>query len=950
MGTTATASTAASTATNASTTTNTSSDEPTKTAGAAGTTEPARSAGTTARQATAATTAATRLERCEIVQVRLVHHHHVLVLLVRIAKHVLPHVRRLQLTQRHLLVLQILLVVAHIRDRQTVTRVLRVDVDPARRQLEEVLPHPRDLVDQIPARYVVRVAVVFGRRRLDDRRHHDRVVLVRRDLRVHLRERVLQHRVRHDVAPHRLQAGQLRRLELVVGGLRLLQLLQHPQAQVLLVLLGRVFHLLQIVGDRRAEVAVEVLRQYVLHQLVRYVRHRRERPAQKRAVVLRDRLHVVGELVHPVVRRVEIELVEQIVDQRQQHLVVVRQHVQVHDRERAVRFEIAERHLPLHAGGDDQRPHLVQLLLRQDLQRERARLQLVLVDREVAQHLRFVAARRHDLDLWVRVAWRQAGELRIGPVRFRDRPVTDRERFLRRVLLRHHVVRPDLVRPPARHLAHLLDHRLVVRHLPVGSLFHPVAGDAQHQREQPLIPPERFLGQLRAWHLGVQRQYNLLVHPVPERVLATVGQHDDHRRLQNGHRPCPYVSMPDCIRFRLSKSNAFFSASPIDVKPLLCRFFSSFMNVAWFSFQPAFTLFGGSSNVSSMYRSPMQSCERCRNLRNVSTAPFAMSRYDFCTPFTSARWHMEADVSTRNTIIVILAAAARLMIVLAWERIARADGGSGGGVRRSSSRDRRGRFELSNFGKQFDHERFEQIVKQLLVVVGVLERLEQLECALAGVLRTDQAAQQLRYVVLQQRPGRVHYHLLLVLGALRCGEADGRTVAAGAAGAAAGGGRVTVEGRTARPEVAQHAASVRVQHRLVEQRVDRFAQLPIDRLPVRDLHERDEALAQPPEHAAQIEDFAQQRVERLGDRVARLAGNTVQGWRTSAGTAGTTLQVQGDPVGIFRREIGMLAGTYRGTVATTTTTTTRMPQLLQLVAVAAENGGEGKLRPRLLRR
>lgn len=50
---------------------------------------------------------------------------------------------------------------------------------------------------------------------------------------------------------------------------------------------------------------------------------------------------------------------------------------------------------------------------------------------------------------------------------------------------------------------------------------------------------------------------------------------------------CPQVSIPVCIRFRLSRSKAFFKDGPIVVRPPALRFFSSVAKVAWLSFHPA---------------------------------------------------------------------------------------------------------------------------------------------------------------------------------------------------------------------------------------------------------------------------------------------------------------------------------------------------------------------------
>lgn len=50
---------------------------------------------------------------------------------------------------------------------------------------------------------------------------------------------------------------------------------------------------------------------------------------------------------------------------------------------------------------------------------------------------------------------------------------------------------------------------------------------------------------------------------------------------------CPQVSIPVCIRFRLSRSKAFFKDGPIVVRPPAFRFFSSVAKVAWLSFHPA---------------------------------------------------------------------------------------------------------------------------------------------------------------------------------------------------------------------------------------------------------------------------------------------------------------------------------------------------------------------------
>ena len=45
--------------------------------------------------------------------------------------------------------------------------------------------------------------------------------------------------------------------------------------------------------------------------------------------------------------------------------------------------------------------------------------------------------------------------------------------------------------------------------------------------------------------------------------------------------------MPDCMRLTLSRSNVCFKAGPKVDRPMACRFFSSFTNVAWLSFHPA---------------------------------------------------------------------------------------------------------------------------------------------------------------------------------------------------------------------------------------------------------------------------------------------------------------------------------------------------------------------------
>uniref|UniRef100_A0A182S2Y8 Uncharacterized protein n=1 Tax=Anopheles funestus TaxID=62324 RepID=A0A182S2Y8_ANOFN len=163
-----------------------------------------------------------RLHRCEIVQICLVHHNHVFVLLVRIAEHVLPHVRRFQLAQRRFLVFQILLIVAHVRDRQTVAGIFREYINTARWQMEEVFPHPCYFIDQVPARNVVRIAIVFRRRRLYDGRYDDRVAVEVCYFHVHFGECIFQHRMRDDVTLHLLGAAQLRCLELMVCRFRLL--------------------------------------------------------------------------------------------------------------------------------------------------------------------------------------------------------------------------------------------------------------------------------------------------------------------------------------------------------------------------------------------------------------------------------------------------------------------------------------------------------------------------------------------------------------------------------------------------------------------------------------------------------------------------------------------------------------------------------------------------------
>ena len=45
--------------------------------------------------------------------------------------------------------------------------------------------------------------------------------------------------------------------------------------------------------------------------------------------------------------------------------------------------------------------------------------------------------------------------------------------------------------------------------------------------------------------------------------------------------------MPDASLLRLSRSKAERRAGPMVVSPDACRFFSSLMNVAWFSLHPA---------------------------------------------------------------------------------------------------------------------------------------------------------------------------------------------------------------------------------------------------------------------------------------------------------------------------------------------------------------------------
>lgn len=50
----------------------------------------------------------------------------------------------------------------------------------------------------------------------------------------------------------------------------------------------------------------------------------------------------------------------------------------------------------------------------------------------------------------------------------------------------------------------------------------------------------------------------------------------------------PQLSMPDTSLLRLSRSKAVRRALPRVVSPHACRFFSSLINVAWFSFQPAY--------------------------------------------------------------------------------------------------------------------------------------------------------------------------------------------------------------------------------------------------------------------------------------------------------------------------------------------------------------------------
>lgn len=51
---------------------------------------------------------------------------------------------------------------------------------------------------------------------------------------------------------------------------------------------------------------------------------------------------------------------------------------------------------------------------------------------------------------------------------------------------------------------------------------------------------------------------------------------------------CPYVSIPEVMRFMLRRSNVCLSAGPSVDRPSASRFFNSFMNVAWFSFHPAY--------------------------------------------------------------------------------------------------------------------------------------------------------------------------------------------------------------------------------------------------------------------------------------------------------------------------------------------------------------------------
>ncbi len=73
----------------------------------------------------------------------------------------------------------------------------------------------------------------------------------------------------------------------------------------------------------------------------------------------------------------------------------------------------------------------------------------------------------------------------------------------------------------------------------------------------------------------------------------------------------PYVSMPDCILLMLSRSKVFFSAGPRAVRPDAWRCFSSRINVAWLSFQPACT--GNDGNLTNAIQT-RKLCELLKGL------------------------------------------------------------------------------------------------------------------------------------------------------------------------------------------------------------------------------------------------------------------------------------------------------------------------------------------------
>lgn len=101
--------------------------------------------------------------------------------------------------------------------------------------------------------------------------------------------------------------------------------------------------------------------------------------------------------------------------------------------------------------------------------------------------------------------------------------------------------------------------------------------------------------------------------------------------------------MPDTSLLRLSRSKAVRRALPRVVSPHACRFFSSLINVAWFSFQPAYGAHKHTKKKKVLHKT--QSTARARQREHWVTLQRCEDT-NTCSLTHSIRWRVLQNVNT----------------------------------------------------------------------------------------------------------------------------------------------------------------------------------------------------------------------------------------------------------------------------------------------------------------